>query len=73
LYVWGIARVDGKAKVISQIYLGSPEKVAALAGSQAQELSELKVEGFGALWVANEIDQGIDLCTIVDDVVSRAE
>ncbi len=40
LYVREIARVDGKPKVISQIYIGSPEKVAAMAGGQKQELSK---------------------------------
>ena len=34
LYVREIARVDGKPKVISQIYIGSPEKVAGLLGRQ---------------------------------------
>ena len=30
LYVREIARVNGKPKVISQTYIGSPEKVAGL-------------------------------------------
>jgi len=73
LYVREIARVDGKPKVISQVYLGSPEKVATLAGGQSQELSSLKVEEFGALWLAREIDREIDLCSIVDAVIPREE
>jgi transposase len=73
LYVREIARVDGKPKVISQIYLGSPEKLAALAAGHTPELSELKVEEFGALWVAAEIDRQIDLCSIIDAVVPRKE
>lgn len=73
LYVREIARVDGKPKVISQTYLGSPEKVAALAAGQAQELSALRVEEFGALWLSLEIDRNIDLCSIVNDVVPRGE
>lgn len=73
LYVREIARVDGKPKVISQVYLGSPEKVAALAGGKVQGLAELKVEEFGALWVANEIDHGIDLCSIIDAVVPKTK
>jgi len=73
LYVREIARVDGKPKVVSQIYLGSPEKVAALAGGQAQELSVLRVEEFGALWVALEIDKGINLSSLIDAVVPRGE
>jgi len=73
LYVREIARVDGKPKVVSQIYLGSPEKVAALVGGQAQELTEPRVEEFGALWLALEIDRGIDLCGIINAVVPRGD
>ena len=73
LYVREIARVDGKPKVVSQVYLGSPERVAVLAAGQAQELSSLRVEEFGALWLALEIDRGIDLCSLVNAVVPRGE
>ena len=60
LYVREIARVNGKPKVISQTYIGSPEKVAGLVSAQAPDLQKLKVEEFGALWLANLIDQEID-------------
>jgi len=73
LYVREIARVDGKPKVISQIYIGSPEKVAGLLGGNEADILDLKVEEFGALWLANQIDRDIDLCGIVDGVVPRAE
>ena len=73
LYVREIARVGGKPKVVSQVYLGSPDKVLALARGQAQQLSTLKVEEFGALWLAGEIDRDIDLCSIVNDIVPREE
>ena len=72
LYVREIARVDGKPKVISQTYIGSPEKVAELAAGQEQEIRELKVEAFGALWLADQIDRDIDLCAIVDSVIPKA-
>jgi transposase len=73
LYIREIARVDGKPKVVSQVYLGSPERVAAFAAGQAQELSALRVEEFGALWLALEIDRDIDLCSIVNGVVPRGD
>jgi transposase len=73
LYVREIARVDGKPKVISQIYIGSPEKVAGLLGGKEADILNLKVEEFGSLWLAHQIDQDIDLCGIVDSVVPRAE
>ncbi len=73
LYVREIARVDGKPKVVSQIYIGSPEKVAGLLGGKEADVLNLKVEEFGALWLAHQIDRDIDLCGIVDSVVPRAE
>jgi transposase len=73
LYVREIARVDGKPKVISQIYIGSPEKVAGLLGGKEADLVNLKVEEFGSLWLAHQIDRDIDLCGIVDSVVPKAE
>lgn len=73
LYVREIARVGGKPKVVSQVYLGSPDKVLALASGQAPDLRTLKVEEFGALWLAGEVDRDIDLCSIVDAIVPREE
>ena len=73
LYVREIARVDGKPKVISQIYIGSPEKVAGLLGSKETDILNLKVEEFGSLWLAYQIDRDIDLCGIVDSVIPKAE
>jgi transposase len=71
LYVREIARVDGKPKVISQIYIGSPERVAALAAGKADKDEKLKVEEFGALWAACQMDKDFDLVDIVDTVVPR--
>ena len=73
LYVREIARVDGKPKVISQIYIGSPERVASLTSSRDAEVLRLKVEEFGALWLANQIDRDMDLCGIIDRVVPPVE
>jgi len=49
LYVREIARVDGKPKVISQTYIGSPDRVASLVKDKGQELKTLRAEEFGAL------------------------
>ena len=72
LYVREIARVAGKPKVISQIYIGSPERVRDIATGEGDEGARLRVEEFGALWLAHQLDQGIDLAGIVDAVVPRA-
>jgi transposase len=73
LYVREIARVDGKPKVISQTYIGSPEKVAGLVRGRGEDIVTLKVEEFGALWLACEIDKDIGLCGLIDDTVPRAD
>ncbi|HQN66838.1 MAG TPA: IS1634 family transposase [Smithellaceae bacterium] len=73
LYVREIARVDGKPKVVSQVYIGSPERVAGLTQGQESDVVALKVEQFGAIWLACQIDAGVDLCSIVDGIVSPAD
>src|SRR3990172_2880043 len=73
LYVREIARVDGKPKVVSQIYIGSPERVAGLTRGQAADVVALKVEQFGAIWLANQIDREVNLCGIVDSIVAPAD
>ena len=73
LYVREIARVDGKPKVVSQAYIGSPARVLSFASGQEQAAIKLKVEEFGALWLAQQINQDIDLCAIVDAVIPRAD
>jgi len=73
LYVREVARVDGKPKVISQTYIGSPERVAKLATGQGQQIQTLKVEEFGALWLAQQIDKDMDIAGIVDGFVERGD
>jgi transposase len=73
LYVREIARVDGKPKVVSQIYLGSPERVAGLASGTQTETIKINVEEYGALWLARQMDHDVDLATIVDEIVPRAD
>jgi len=73
LYVREIARVDGKPKVISQTYIGSPERVANLVSGQVPPIQILKIEEFGALWLAQQIDKDIDICSIIDSVVPKGD
>jgi transposase len=72
LYVREIARVDGKPKVVSQIYLGSPERVASLASGTETDTIKIKVEEFGALWLAQQMDQDVNLANIVDEIIPSA-
>ncbi len=73
LYVREIARVNGKPKVISQTYIGSPEKVAGLIRGRDIDTLDLKVEEFGALWLSEQIDRDIDLCGIIDGIIPPAD
>jgi hypothetical protein len=56
-----IARVAGKPKVVSQIYIGSPERVASLVTDLGDGAVKLKVEEYGAFWLAGQIDRDVDL------------
>jgi transposase len=71
LYVREIARVDGKPKVISQTYIGSPQRVAGLVADKEIALRTLKAEEFGSLWLANQLDKDIDFAKIIDNTVKK--
>lgn len=74
LYVREIARVDGKPKVISQTYIGSPERVAGLThGKRDSDVTTLKVEEFGSIWLAHQIDGEVDLRSLIDGIVPPAD
>jgi transposase len=73
-YVRETARVNGKSKVVSQIYLGSAERIAQLAsGGKAAECTKLAVEEYGALWLANLIDSHVEIAPIVDSVIKKGK
>jgi len=74
LYVREIARVNGKPKVISQVYIGSPEKIKNMfsAGNNDFNSVKLKTESFGALWTAHQIDKEINVCSIIDSIVKSS-
>ena len=44
LYVREIARVNGKPEVVSQTYIGSPDRVADLVKGQSQGITALKAD-----------------------------
>ena len=64
-----IARVAGKPKVVYQIYIGSPERVASLVTDLGDGAVKLKVEEYGAVWLAGQIDRDVDLVRIIDEVI----
>lgn len=71
LYVREIARVGGRPTVTSQVYVGSPERVRELVEGAGPADVRLRVEEFGALWLAQQLDADIDLAGIVDEIVGR--
>ncbi|MFO7606163.1 MAG: IS1634 family transposase [Desulfurivibrionaceae bacterium] len=73
-YVREIARVDGKPKVVNQIYLGSPERMAQMAaGGKQKEVAKIQAQEFGALWLADLIDADIDIAGLIDSVIPRSK
>lgn len=72
-YIREIARVHGKPKVVNQIYLGSPERILQMAAQTKENTFKIQVQEFGALWLADLIDQNIDFAKIVDSVILQAQ
>jgi transposase len=70
-YVREMARVDGKPKVVNQIYLGTAERIRDLALGRGSECRKLAAQEFGALWLANLIDSEVGLVDIIDSVITR--
>jgi transposase len=70
-YIREIKRVDGKPKVVRQIYLGSVEKIAERF-SQARKEGKpvrLKSKSFGAMFIADQMEQLLDTIGIIDSIV----
>jgi transposase len=70
-YIREIQRVDGKPKVVSQIYLGSVEKILETfqEAGQADTPVKLRVEEFGALFVAHEMERELDTIGLINSIV----
>jgi transposase len=70
-YIREMARVDGKPKVINQVYLGSVERILNMASAGNIDLSRIQVQEFGSLWLANLIEQEVGLVEIIDSFIPR--
>jgi len=68
-YVREIARVDGKPKVINQVYLGSPDRILEMAQGGKNRPEKIQAQSFGALWLANLVEKEINLAGLIDEVV----
>ena len=70
-YVREMARIDGKPKVVNQVYLGSPERIMQMATGGRGGPIRIAAQEFGALWLANLIEQDIGLVSIINSVLPR--
>ncbi|ACL03002.1 transposase-like protein [Desulfatibacillum aliphaticivorans] len=71
-YVREIARVNGKPKVVNQVYLGSPERILEMATSSGGELETIQCQEYGALWLAHLMEKELGIADIVDSVIPKA-
>jgi len=70
-YVREIARVEGKPKVINQVYLGSPERILEMAQGGNAMPRKIQTQTFGALWLANLVEKEIDLAGLINGIVTE--
>lgn len=68
-----MARVDGKPKVVSQVYLGSVENIAAKFrdAADAARPVQIRAEEYGSLFIANELERELGTIKIIDSIVPR--
>ncbi|WP_456325078.1 IS1634 family transposase [Desulfonauticus submarinus] len=71
-YIREMARVDGKPKVVNQIYLGSVEKILSMVlNKEKAAIDKIQVQEFGSLFLANLVESKVRLVEIIDSVVSQ--
>lgn len=69
-YIRETQRINGKPTVVSQVYLGSAEKILAVfMGRESGLPVKVSVKEFGSVFVMDQIDRMINLSGIVDSVI----
>lgn len=69
-YVRETQRIQGKSTVISQVYLGSADKILSVfMGREDRVPKRFCSKEFGSLFLLHETDRAVDLARIVDEVV----
>lgn len=73
-YIREIQRVGGRPKVVSQVYLGNVEAIAARfrEAVRARKPLELQTRSFGAVFLAVELEKQLDTIGLIDRIVPRA-
>ena len=72
-YIREMARIGGRSKVVNQVYLGSVERILGMALGGNTDLKKIQVQEFGALWLANMIEQEVGLAGIIDSIVPKGD
>jgi transposase len=71
-YVRETARVNGKSKVVNQVYLGSVERILSMAlGKSEGDLSKIKSQEYGSLFMANLVEKKIGIVDIIDSIIQK--
>ncbi|WP_319549662.1 hypothetical protein [Desulfogranum marinum] len=68
-YIREMVRVDGKPKVINHVYLGSLQRILEMAEGKTSLPKRIKAQEFGSLWLANLVEQQVNLAEIIDGIV----
>lgn len=72
-YVREIARVDGKPKVVNQVYIGSPERILEMVSQKETMPEKIQSQYFGALWLANLVEKEFGIAGLIDKVVGTGK
>jgi transposase len=75
-YLVESARVNGKPRIVKQIYLGTVEKIAAAMERASQEMSipdpeHVAVYEFGAVTALYSIADRLGVCRVIDDIAGK--
>jgi transposase len=72
-YVRETARVDGKPRVVTQIYLGTIERILEMAAGGKKKPINVSCQEFGSLFVAHLMDREVGIASLIDSVISRGK
>lgn len=69
-YIRESQRIKGRPTIVNQVYLGTADKVQSLLDFPAGSLPEgFSPKEYGSVFLFNELDQEIDLATMIDELL----
>jgi transposase len=72
-YIRETARVAGKPRVVTQIYLGTIERILEMATGGKEKPLKISCQEFGSLFVAHLVDQEVGIAALVDSVIPKGK